>query len=385
MSRRTDAGSMEGRSDRTIRPERRRRRSGTASALGVVAVALALLAAACGGSDEGAVGEGATKGETVVLVTYDSFALPDAAAEEFTRRTGAEIEVVATGDAGTMLTTALLAAGSPEGDVIFGIDNTLATRAMSEDLLEPLDAGGSLPSGLDAVPERYRLDGDAGDRLVPIDSGDVCFNYDTTWFAEHDLAPPTTLDQLAEPAYRDLVVTSSPVTSSPGLAFVIGTVAAYGEDGWLDYWSRLKDNGIRVRPSWDDAYYTDYTVSGGDRPIVLSYASSPPVEVVFSEGALSEPSSAVMTGSCTEQIEYAGVLRGAANPELAHELLEFMLSPEWQRELPLSNFVFPVLDVELPEEFVRFATPAESPLRVDPATIDARRDEWIEQWRELME
>ncbi len=368
----------------TNRNIHRTTRTARTTVLGVVAVALAALGASCG-SDEGASDEPAAARDKVVLVTYDSFALPDEAAEEFTRRTGAEIEVVATGDAGTMLTTALLAAGAPEGDVIFGIDNTLATRALSEDLLEPIDAGGSDPDGLDAVPERYLLDGEGGERLVPVDTGDVCFNYDTAWFAEHGIAPPTTLDQLTEPTYRDLVVTSSPVTSSPGLAFVIGTVAEYGEDGWLDYWSKLSDNGIRVRPSWDDAYYTDYTVSGGDRPIVLSYASSPPVEVVFSEGALTEPSSAVMTESCTEQIEYAGVLRGAEHPELGRELLEFMLSPEWQRALPLSNFVFPVLDVELPEEFVRFATPAESPLRVEPATIDARRDEWIEQWRELME
>lgn len=352
------------------------------TAVGVVTVCAALLGAACS-SDDTATDTDDTSGDatgTVVLVTYDSYALPEAAAEEFTRRTGAEIEVVATGDAGSMLTTALLAAGAPEGDVIFGIDNTLATRALSEDLLVPVE-----PEGLDTVPDRYRLEGAAGERLVPVDTGDVCFNYDTTWFAEQGVEPPSTLAQLADPTYRDLVVTSSPVTSSPGLAFLIGTVAEYGEDGWVDFWSQLKDNGIRVRPSWDDAYYTDYTVSGGDRPIVLSYASSPPVEVVFSEGALSEPESAVMTGSCVEQIEFAGVLRGAEHPELAEQLVEFMLTPEWQRELPLSNFVFPVVDVELPDEFQRFATPAEDPLRLDPATIDERRDEWIEQWRELME
>ena len=348
--------------------------------IGVAVIAVAALGTSCSSDDGDSAGTTSEERDTVVLVTYDSFALPDAAAEEFTRRTGAEIEVVATGDAGGMLTSALLAAGAPEGDAIFGIDNTLATRALSEDLLTPV-----APAGLDGVPEQYRLEGDAGDRLVPIDAGDVCFNYDTSWFAEAGIEAPTTLDDLTEPAYRDLIVTSSPVTSSPGLAFLIGTVAQYGEDGWLDYWSKLEDNGIRVRPSWDDAYSTDYTVSGGDRPIVLSYASSPPAEVVFSEGALTEPDSAVMTSSCTAQVEYAGVLRGAEHPELAEQLVEFMLSPEWQRELPLSNFVFPVVDVELPAEFEQFAQRAEDPLRVDPATIDARRDEWIEQWRELME
>ena len=220
---------------------------------------------------------------------------------------------------------------------------------------------------------------------MPIDTGDVCMNLDQQWFADAGLALPTTLEQLTEPAYRDLTVIESPVTSSPGLAFMIGTIARYGEDGWLDYWQRLEDNGVRVRPSWDDAYYSDYTVSGGDRPIVLSYASSPPVELVFSEGAFTEPPSTVMLDSCASQVEYAGVLRGAEHPELARELVEFMLSPEWQQALPMSNFVFPVLDVELPEEFATWAQRAEQPLALDPATVDAQRETWIEAWREQME
>lgn len=342
-------------------------------------VVLAVIAAACG-SDEGSSGADGGSGEQVVLVTYDSFALPEEAAAAFEERTGATIEVVATGDSGTMLTSALLSAGAPEGDVIFGIDQTLATRALSEDLLEPIR-----PDALAEVPERYLLPGEAGERLVPIDAGDVCLNLDQQWFAAHQVPIPTTLEQLTEPAYRDLVVVESPVTSSPGLAFLIGTVARYGEDGWLDYWRRLADNGLRVRPSWDDAYYSDYTVSGGDRPIVLSYASSPPVELVFAEDELTEPPSTVMLDSCAAQVEYAGVLRGAEHPGLARELVEFMLSPEWQEALPMSNFVFPVLDVALPEEFSAWAVRAEDPLTLDPATIDARREEWIEQWREQME
>lgn len=356
----------------------------TRSLVSVAAVVLSAgLVASCssdgtasGGSDEG----GSGSGEKVVLVTYDAYALPEDAAEAFTEQTGATIEVVAAGDTGTMLTKALLSAGAPEGDVIFGIDNTLATRAVSEDLLAPFT-----PDAIDRVPDEYRLDGDAGDRLVPIDTGDVCLNIDQQWFTEQGVPAPTTLAQLTEPAYKDLTVLESPVTSSPGLAFLIGTIARYGEDGWQQYWQQLEDNGVSVRPSWDDAYYTDYTVSGGDRPIVLSYASSPPAEVVFSEEGLTEPRSTVMLDSCAAQVEYAGVLEGAAHPELAQQLVEFMLSDEWQAALPLSNFVFPVTDVALPEEFQKWAPRAEDPLTLPPATIDEHRDEWIEQWREQME
>jgi len=346
-------------------------------------VALVVLASACG--DESGTGDTVApdRDETpdvVRLVTYDSFALSDEAAAAFEERTGATIEIIASGDAGTTLTRALLAAGAPEGDVIFGIDDTLAGRALAEDLLEPVS-----PDGLDRVPDEFRIDGEGGDLLVPIDTGDVCMNVDSEWFADNLVAIPETLEDLTEEEYRDLTVVQSPVTSSPGLAFLIGTIDRYGEDGWEGYWSALDDNGVLVRPSWDDAYYGDYTVSGGDRPIVLSYASSPPAEVVFSEGTRTEPASVVMVDSCTRQIEYAGVLRGTDRLELAAELIEFMLDDVWQSELPLTNFVFPVVDVALPEEFERWAERPESPMGLEPSLVDDRRDDWIEAWRELME
>ncbi len=342
----------------------------------IVACGVALVTA-CGEDDSAAP---AVATPVVRLLTHDSFVLPDGAAEEFRERTGAEIEVIAAGDSGTMLAGALLSAGSPEADVIFGIDDASAAKAAAGDLLEPL-----ADSSLSAVPERYLLAGDGADLLAPIDSGDVCMNIDSAWFAEHGVAEPQRLDQLTEATWKDLTVVSSPVTSSPGLAFLIGMVDRYGEDGWGDYWARLRDNGVRVRPSWDDAYYNDYTVSGGDRPIVLSYASSPPAEVVFSEGTRTEPASTVMLDSCTAQVEYAGILSGTPEPELAAELVAFMLSDTWQGGLPLSNFVFPVTAAALPEEFVKWAPRPQDPMSLDPGTIAEGRDRWIESWRELME
>lgn len=346
------------------------------------AAAVLLFATACSSSSNSVSGpaEESTNAKEVLLVTYDAFALPEDAAAEFKLLTGATIKVVATGDTGTMLTKALLSAGAPEGDVIFGIDNTLATRALEEELLVPFE-----PEIARELPEKLRLQGEAGQLLVPIDTGDVCINVDQEWFASNGIEPPTSMAQLTDPTYRDLLVLESPVTSSPGLAFLIGTVARSGEADWLKYWQQLKDNGVRVRPSWDDAYYSDYTVSGGDRPLVLSYASSPPAEVVFSEGERTEPVSSVMLDSCVEQVEYAGVLAGAPEPELAQQLVEFMLSPAWQQALPLTNYVFPVTDVRLPEVFEKFAPRASDPLRLDPQVISAQREVWIEQWRETME
>jgi thiamine transport system substrate-binding protein len=344
----------------------------------VAALALAVAALVGCSGDDGTGGD--DEPTTVRLLTYDSFALPEAAAAAFEEQTGARIEVVATGDSGSMLTGALLSAGDPEADVIFGIDDSSATRALSEELLVPIDA-----ATLEQVPSQHRLEGEGADLLVPIDIGDVCMNVDAAWFADKGIPAPTNLDQLTDPTYRDLLVVPSPVTSSPGLSFLVGTVDRYGADGWVDYWAALEANGVRVRPSWDDAYSTDYTASGGDRPIVLSYASSPPAEVVYSDGERTEPASTVMLDSCTSQVEYAGVLRGTPEPELAQELVAFMVGEAWQEELPLTNFVFPVQDVELPEEFVKWAPRAADPMGLPPAVIDEGRDRWIEAWREQME
>jgi thiamine transport system substrate-binding protein len=348
-----------------------------------VLLAAALGAAACGDDDGGsASGSGSGSGDdapVVRLVTYDSFALPDDVAAEFQERTGARIEIVASSDAGGMLTKALLSAGAPEGDVIFGIDTTLATRAAQDDLLEPFTPAD------DPTDPSLRLPGELGGLLTPIDRGDVCINVDEQWFRERSIRVPTTLDDLVDPTYRDLLVVTSPVTSTPGLAFLIGTVEAYGDD-WTDWWAKLRDNGVRVRPSWDDAWNTDYTASGGDRPMVLSYASSPPAEVVYSEGSRTEPVSSIMTDSCVQQVEYAGLLAGAEHPDLGRQLIEFMVSPAWQRAQPLANFVFPAVPgTPLPPEFEQWAVLPATSRSLSATEIGERRDDWVEQWRSVME
>lgn len=359
----------------TNKPRRREARGNLMRTLtcGLIVVALAAIAGCTTDATT------STKRDEIVLVTYESFALPEKAAAEFTRQTGTKIRVIKSGDAAEMLTKALLTSGSPEGDVIFGIDNTLATRAIDSDLLSPVDV-----SVGKEVDDRFGL-GKDNKTLVPIDHGEVCLNYDAAWFTEHDLDAPKTLQDLTDERYKGLTVMPSPVTSSPGLAMLVGTVASFGDQGWVQYWERLKANDVLVRPSWSDAYYGDYTVSGGKRPIVVSYASSPPAEVVFSEGKRTEPVSEVATGTCVEQVEYAGVLKGTKNAQLAKRLLKFMVSSAWQQELPLTNFVYPVIDVDLPQEFQRWAPSIDDPLTLPADQINANREAWVERWREIME
>ncbi len=370
---------MSERSARTIQ-------HGGRAAAALALVALPALVAACGDDDAGGA---SLDGQTVTLLTYDSFPESDTtlneALEAFSADTGVDVELAIAGDAGTMVSKAVLTAGNPEGDVMFGVDNTFLSRAVDGRVFEPYEA-----AGLDAVPAALR-DVVPEHEATPIDFGDVCVNYDIGWFAEHGLEPPADLAALAEPEYRDLLVVENPATSSPGMAFVLATVAEFGEDGtppgWVDYWNRLRDNGIHVVDSWTEAYYERFSwAGGGDRPLVVSYGSSPPAEVIFADPPVDEPPTAAIESTCFRQIEFAGVLDGTDVPEAARALVDFLLSEQFQSELALNLFVYPANeDVELPEEFeTGGAIIAADPYELDPAAITAGREDWIETWTDTV-
>lgn len=340
-------------------------------------VALTLAATACstvgdgGGSDD----ESGTTPTEVVLVTHESFVLPKKLQKQFEEESGFELVVRSSGDAGALTNKLVLTADNPLGDVAFGVDNTFASRALEAGVFAPYET--ELPEGAD----EYLLPGDDERALTPIDNASVCVNVDDTWFAEQGLAAPTTLDDLVDPAYRDLFVTSGATTSSPGMAFLLTTVAAYGDD-WSEYWADLMDNGTKLTDGWSDAYQVDFTQGGGkgDRPIVLSYDSSP----AFTIADDGTSTTSALLDTCFRQVEYAGVLEGAENPDGAEALVDFLLGPDVQAALPESMYVFPVdSSVELPAEWAEFATQPTDPWEVDPAEIAANRDEWLREWSDV--
>jgi thiamine transport system substrate-binding protein len=338
-------------------------------ALATLVASLAAASLGCGG--------GGDAPEQVVLVTHDSFVISDDARRAFRARTGMRLRILQTGDAGEALTKALLTAGNPQGDVLFGVDSNLLSRALETELFEPYE-----PRELDRVDERYVLDPEH--RAIPIDHGEVCLNYDRTWFSERDLAPPESLDDLTDPAYEGLLVVQNAATSTPGLAFLVATVAAYGEDTWQDYWRRLRANDVLVVDGWEEAYNARFSGTaggGGDRPIVVSYASSPAAEVIFRSPRPERAPTGIVADSCIRQIEFAGVLRGTENEEGARDLIDFMLSRRFQEDVPLSMFVYPVVrDAQLPPEFRKFAVVPPDPLELPPEEIEANRDRWVKEW-----
>lgn len=344
--------------------------------LGIMVAALMLVVAGC--ADDTPEDDGP---QTIRLVTHDSFSLSEGTMEQFEAETGHTVEHLEAGDAGTMVNQAVLTKDNPVADVMFGIDNTFLGRALDEDLFEEY-----VSPYLADVPDSLKLD----TRVTPIDFGDVCLNYDIAGLAEMGLQPPSRLRDLTNPEYSGLLVVEHPGTSSPGLAFLLATIATFGEEGdypWQSFWSDLVANDVLVTAGWEDAYYGSFSggSGAGDRPIVVSYASSPPAEVIYADPPVTEAPTGVVLAGCFRQIEFAGILAGTPVPNAARQLVDFMLGLTFQEDIPLNMFVFPANeDAELPDEFVRYTEIPDDPASLDPEEIDANRSRWIEEWIEVV-
>jgi len=312
-------------------------------------------------------------------MSHDSFSISEEVIAEFEAANNVKVEYLPSGDAGSALNQAILSKNNPLADVFFGVDNTFMSRALEAEIFESYAS-----PVLAEVTDSLELD--AENRLLPVDYGDVCLNYDRAWFTKEGIDPPTDLSTLTEPTYRGLTVVENPATSSPGLAFLLATIGHYGEEDYLDYWQALRDNDVLVVDGWEEAYWGQFTAaSDGDRPIVVSYASSPPAEVYFAEEPMDEaPTGVVLTdGACFRQIEFIGILKGTQQRAAAEKLIDFMLSKRFQEDIPLQMFVFPANETAaLPDVFVEFAEIPENPAYVSPEAIEDNREAWIEAWTE---
>ena len=311
--------------------------------------ATSLLLAGCAPADQAA-----TK---VTLVAHDSFAMSDESIAQFQEASGFELEIIRAGDAGSLTNRLVLTKDSPIADVVFGIDNTFRGIADENGIIE-------------------------GD-MVPVDYADVCFNYDRLWFEKRGMTPPTSWRDLTKPAYNSLTVVTNPLSSSPGLAFLATTVAAFGETAFEQYWKELRDNGVMVAAGWEEAYFTYFSGSSGngEYPIVLSYSSSPAAEI--REDGKSQ--TVALLDQCFRQTEFVGTLAGSSNPEGAKALVEFLLSESFQNTMPGLMYVYPVNEkAVIPAEWAEFGPAANSTIGED-LSISTHRKKWQTKWSAIFE
>ena len=348
------------------------------SAIFSIALIATLVATSCSGSNE------SSSPDTLTLVTYDSFPTKDTslndALKEFENETGIKVKIANAGDTGTMLSKAILTAGNPEGDVIWGIDDASIALAIENEIFESYEPIGfdKLDPGLSAILRE--------NQATPVDFGDVCVNYDIAYFEENSLPVPTGMADLIKPEYKGLLAVQNPASSSPGLAFLMASVAEFGEEGWQQYWKDLRANEVKVSESWNDSYYQEFSgASDGKYPLVVSYATSPVAQAVFAEPPLEISPTGNIDSTCFRQVEFDGILKGTKKIEQAKKLIDFLISEEFQKEIPLNLFVYPARqNVELDEAFAKNARKIEDSYQIDPELIDENRKEWIDSWTKIV-
>jgi thiamine transport system substrate-binding protein len=347
----------------------------------LAALCLVVLAGCKGGTAGSPTGTPAGPAELVVLV-HDSFAVSEGVLKTFEDENNIHVSLVKGGDAGALLNRAILTKDSPEADVLYGVDNTFLSRALSADIFQPY-----VSPQLKSITQEYRLD--AENRALPVDYGDVCINVDKAYFIAKGLPVPQSLDDLLKPEYKGLLVVENPATSSPGLAFLLATVAQYGDPGYLDFWKGLRDNGVVVVGDWSTAYYTNFSASSGKgaQPMAVSYGTSPAAEVIFAATPLDEAPTASILGSntCFRQVEFVGILKAAKNRAAAEKFVDWMLSIAFQEDMTLQMFVYPVnAAAQLPDAFVKYAEQPAAPASIEPSVIASQRDGWIAAWDEVV-
>jgi len=318
----------------------------------------------------------------LTVMAHDSFAASEKVIADFETQNHVKISFLKGGDAGAALSRAILTKDAPQADILYGVDNTFLSRALDEDIYESYNS-----PALTGVPSEFKLD--AQNRALPIDYGDICVNFDKAWFAGKKLAPPTSLEDLLKPEYKGLLVVENPAASSPGLGFLLASIVHFGGEKYLDYWKGLRANGLVVVNDWETAYYTNFSGSSGKgaQPMVVSYGTRPAAEVVFSKTPLTDSPTASILGrdACFRQIEFVGILKGTKNRALAEKFVDFMLGAQFQQDMPLQMFVFPVLtSAQLPNEFIKFIQKPDQPATMDPALVARNRSKWIDDWTQAV-
>jgi len=325
---------------------------------------------------------GSQEQATLTVMTHDSFAVSEEIIRQFEQENNVKINFLESGDSGSAVNRAILSKEAPMADILYGVDNTFLSRAIEAGIFETYAS-----PALEDIPQAFKLD--PQNTALPVDYGDVCINFDRAYFSDQALPVPATLQDLLKPEYKGLLVVENPATSSPGMAFLLSTIAEFGEDGYLEYWQQLRDNGLVVVNDWETAYYTNFSGSSGQgpQPMAVSYGSSPVAEVVFAEKPLDEAPTASIVGknTCFRQVEFVGILKGTRHRALAEKFIDYMLSKPFQEDLPLQMFVFPVSSqAQLPEAFVKHSQISEEPAMLDPQLIADNRDVWIQAWTDTV-
>lgn len=305
----------------------------------------------------------------VRLATHDSFDLPKELISQFEQQHDAKIRIVKAGDGNELLNKLIISKRKPIADVVYGLDNGNIAQAISENILS-----NTQPQSADTVVKLPNA--------LAVDYGFIAINYDKQWFKEKNLPLPTSLADLTKPEYKNLLVSPNPATSTPAMGFFLANIAGLGEEGAFQWWQKMRQNGVKITKGWSEAYYKEFSLNGGSRPMMVGYSSSPAAEVFYSKGKLSTPrmGNLFLNGGVYLQKEGVAVLNGSQQPELATKLAQYLQSPTVQRAVPTSMWVYPaVRHTPLAPVMVHASVPKVH-FAPNDKRIQQNRKAWLQRW-----
>lgn len=303
------------------------------------------------------------------LATHDSFDLPKDTLAKFEQLHNAKISIIKAGDGNELLNKLIISKRKPIADVVYGLDNGNILKAIDEQILAKQQPA--------SAPTVVKLP-----NALAVDFGFVAINYDKKWFQDKGLPLPKTLEDLTKPEYKNLMVMPNPNTSTPAFAFLLANIGGLGEEPTFQWWQKMRDNGVKITKGWSDAYYKEFSLNGGSRPLMVGYSTSPAAEVFYSEGKLSTPNmgNLFLRGGVYRQIEGAAVLQGTAQPELANRLTQYLQNPEVQRAVPANMWVYPALKGAHLPSVMRHASVPSVHFSPNDKRVHDNRKAWLQRW-----
>jgi len=306
-------------------------------------------------------------GGNLTIYAYDSFVSEwgpgPAVFSAFEEKYGIKISAISAGDAGQVMQKAIIEKDNPRADLLIGIDNNLLAKAVNEKILEPYKS-----KNLNRIPKELLFD--PTNRLTPFDYGYFSIIYDSEKISN----PPLSLNDLLKPEYKDSIILMDPRTSSPGLGFLLWTIAEYG-DGFTEYWQKLMPSVLTITDGWDSGYglFTE-----GEAPMVLSYTTSPAYHAEYEDNYRYR--TAIFSSGHYMQIEGIGIVKNSKNRKNAELFIDFILEDTIQNIIPLTNWMYPVnTHLELPDSFM-YAPKPKATLIIDSKKINRQLVGWIEEW-----
>ncbi|MGR5503425.1 thiamine ABC transporter substrate binding subunit [Vibrio sp. DNB22_10_4] len=306
--------------------------------------------------------------QSLTVYTYSSFASdwgPGPAIEKaFEAQCGCDLNYVALDDGVSILNRLRLEGSSTQADVVLGLDNNLMSEAKKSGLLA--NHGADLSSVV--LPNGW-----SDEVFVPFDYGYFAFVYNK----EKVKNPPKSLKELVEQRDDLKVIYQDPRTSTPGQGLLLWMKSVYGDDSSAA-WQQLSKKTVTVTKGWSEAYSMFLE---GESDLVLSYTTSPAYHIIAEQDQ--RFAAADFAEGHYTQVEVAAKVAGSSNQKLADEFMQFIVSDSFQSNIPTGNWMYPVVDSNLPAGFESLTIPAKA-LSFSPDEVANNRKAWIREWQSAL-